>query len=190
MVTTSFAKLRTQLDIDLRDADNFTFTSVEKDELVRSCIEDDPSMFGITVDSSQTLTANQATYASPFDEVTGLGFDAFSDGSIEPIPRSAWEEYGGEIRFNHDWIARYNGVTLYIYGVGGYSQKSLIPGSMRAYVIANAIVRSVDLLQAGKVNRFLRNDTTMGEMQMLRTNKLAEANRLRTRLRNRRSVRF
>lgn len=190
MADVAYSALRTQLDIELRDADNFTFTVPEKDEALRAAVEDDPNCFAVALDDSNTIVSAQARYDTPFEETLEVGYDVLGDGYVTKVPRGAWEQVGAEILFDRDYIGLPAGKTLYIYGLEHLTHTSRIPSSMRSYIIANAVVRAVDLQMSSKVYRFSRTDATMADMQMLRANKAREADKLRPKLRNRRAVRF
>ena len=183
------ADLLTQLNTALRDSDNFTFTVAEKTEALRSAIEDDPMVYIVDTDSSNTLVANTYSYPTPFETTLQIGYDAYSDGSFEPILRGYWEEYNGNIIIDRT-AELPAGKKLYLRGLSPLKSTANVPGTMRKYIVASATVACVDMLMESKVNRFNRNDATMAEMQMVRQNALQTVNRLRSRLRNKRTVRF
>lgn len=188
-MATLTADLLPQLNIELRDTDNFTFTVAEKTEAIRKSIEDDPMVYKIELDNSSTTSDGVYTYDSPFITTLELGYDAVGDGTIEPLPRSAWEDIDGTIYIDRTYGIP-SGRKLYMKGVSPLTSTSNISQQLRSYIVANAVVRCVDMLMESKVNRFNRNDSTMAEMQMVRQNRLNEISRLRPRLRNKRSVRF
>lgn len=190
MADALFSDLRTQLDTDLRDADNFTFTSAEKDEIVRAGIEDDPYVYVVERDTSLTTLAYQPTYTSPFDHVSDVGYDYFGDGYTTWLPSSNWEQIGDTLIFDRELLNLAAGKTMVVLGKRHLTKNDLIPGSQRAYIMHKCNVAALDMLINGKTNRFLRNDVTMAELQQARANHDREAEKLKKNLVNRRPMRF
>lgn len=188
--TIPYSTLRAQLDTDLRDTDNFTFSAAEKDEALRKAIEDDPYCFDIEIDNATLVTPNTSSYPAPFDTITDIAIDGYQNGSPVFLSSSLWEQVGDSVIFDNSLTYLPTGDTLIFYGTNSFTATVGVPRTHRAYVINLAIAHTLDLLLEGKVNRFLRNDTSLAELMQVRTNKLKDAQALLKAIPNRRTMRF
>ena len=191
MQPTNFAALRTELDVELNDADNFTFTSPVKDEIIRQCIEDDADMYVLTVDSTNVTTAGTYNYTAPFDLVYDIKVDAFGAGALRTFDRSYWSQTDDQVTLTYEGLNSIpTGTTLYMYGADYFTRASSIPGIFRPYIIANAVVKAMNIQMNTKVNRFLRNDTSIAELTAVGNRYLSQLPTLRRRLRRHRPISF
>ncbi len=191
MADLTYTQMKARLNVGLRDTDNFGFTDAEKDEALQQAY-DDPYVFKISIDSSITAVPGQYVYPlTTFEWIIDIGYDGYGTGSPVHMPRSYWSYVDGTIYFSRDALDILSrGKILFVKGKRKFTIADLIPSYLTAYILLLARSVGLDLLMADKTQRFLRNDTTLSELQNAQTAAMQKAERLRKRLPNRASVRL
>lgn len=167
MADLSYTQMYTRLNTWLRDGDDFTFSQVEKNEALGLAI-DDPLVYVNDRDTSLSVTDNVTfSYQLPsgWTNVNNIAIDVYGDGSDKNIDRSAWWVTNGVLYFQRNYVISFPvGHSIILYGRHKLSNFDIIPNFLQEYVLCMAAANTIAYLRAGKTNRFLRNDVTMGEM--------------------------
>lgn len=168
--TTSLSELNTILG----DSDNVTFTVAEKTRALTKAWNDS-HVVGSVWDESLTFSHNTFQYDIP-ENITVPRQIYLSRGENdqefpEPISRDLWEVVDEKIQFRPKASSIIqNGQTLYI--KGGYKldpeSDTLDTTNLQEYVLSLAGYNTLALLAHKKANLFLKNDTSMSELIMLR----------------------
>lgn len=164
-----FTALKAKLNTRLGDADNFAFTSEEKDEILTEAIQD-PYVVRTVWD--ETLTFASGTYQYEIPEEISTVKDVYikRNAGLEPEPITVPYEViiiddlkylqfkGGSYHLPHN-------TTLYIRG----SYKLTITDNIddvrtQQYVLNLAQLNALDNLGMKKVLRFLKNDVSVSEI--------------------------
>lgn len=159
--------LLTELNVRIGDTDNFTFTSDEKTSAINEALNDD---YAITDkwDTSLTFVTGTYQYAKPSDVDVVNDIYIKADNSQdypEKIASSLWEVQGANIQFKPGADTIPNGYTLYLKAKTKYSTSDTIAEvSVQQYILALAQLRLYRIMLAKKSMRFLKNDTTVGEI--------------------------
>lgn len=161
----SFATELTKLNTNLGDGDNFTFTEAEKTQALTDAYNDE-YVWDYTYDTSLTTTLKQNSYTLPtgMEHVEDLLLDTLSDGYGDPIDPSAYRIYSGKIYFYRSHKYLLGGKTLIVVGKKKITTSDDLPTYLQDYVQHLAQANTISLLTSKKVNRFIKNDTTMSEM--------------------------
>lgn len=159
------------LNTELRDSDNFTFTELEKEHAVERAIADEDVYY---IDEERiTITSVTPSYSldSDIKAVFNVGIDN-GDGFPTDLNAEAWSHAAGrgKLLINRAYKNIPAGQTLVLEVARKLDEDDDIPAPLSEFVLALAVVRTVDLLSNSKVNRFLKNDTTMGEIVAKRNN--------------------
>lgn len=156
-----------ELNIRTGDTDNFTFTPEEKGAALTEAFNDE---YVITDKWDTSLLFTQGTY----QYTKPSGVDAVSDIAIkadnshdypEKIDPSLWEVVGNNIQFKPGADIIPTGYTLYLKGKTKYDDADTINEvNVQEYLLNLAQLRLYKIMLAKKSMRFLKNDTTVGEI--------------------------
>lgn len=181
--------IQTRLNTEIRDSSDNVFSSAEKTEALTKAIEDE-LVFTNVEDTTQTIVFQQRKYTldTSYKAVWSVEADLAGDGFPVPIPMEGWEFKAPYLIIKRRYMNLAAGVQLYINAAKKLTTSDDIPLPLEDYVLELGIQNCAVLLADVKVNRFLKNDTTMAEL-VARIN-LAErrVQRLRHYLRNQRGV--
>lgn len=168
-----FATAQTELNTILSDSDDVTFESSEKERALTKAWNDS-FVVNEVWDTSLTYSTGTYQYAVPaaLDSIKDIYFSPLGDTQPypDPIDASLWDEVNGNIQFNSkaDRIIP-SGYKLYLKGAYKLTTSDLISDpNMQEYVLSLAGVNALSSLGFKKVNRFLKNDTTLSEIIGLR----------------------
>lgn len=168
MATTAsatFNEMQTRLNTVLDDADNFTFTADEKEEALTQAWDDE---YVWTDEYNETITtvSEQSNYSLPtgIEHIEEIMIDKENDGYPEPLDPSAYRIYGGKIYFNRNYKSLEGSKTLVLVGKKKLTTSDDLPTFLQNYVLALAQAYTTELLRNKRVNRFIKNDTTLGEI--------------------------
>lgn len=178
-------ELLIRMNTQLRDTGDKTFSIVEKTEALTGAFEDE-YVCGV---EEQTLTVvdqrRKYTLDDTIKSVLSVGFDYANDGFPTPLPASATSFVGGSLVIDRSYMNLYAGKKLYLNVMVKYTIDDDLPEFLTSYVLNLGIANCAEYLSNIKINRFLKNDTTMGEL-LARINRAEQkAQRLRRTLRNR-----
>ena len=180
-----FATLLSTLNIDLGDTDNFTFTPEEKTRALTEAFND-PYAVKIVWDSSTVFDTVTYQYAIPgtMNTVKDVYISASNSTSDEPekISANLWEIVGSNIQFKNGANKVIpDGFTLYIKGNYKYTiSDTVAETNLQEYILSVAQLKCLKSLGTKKLNRFLKNDTSVAEIVGWRnvlTQEVAEARR-------------
>jgi hypothetical protein len=157
-----------ELNIRLGDTDNFTFSTEEKTSAVTEAINDQYVVEEV-LDSSLTYANGTWQYAVPsgVTVVQELLMNISQDsGAPDRISNEAWEVVGNTINIDYRYRDTLrDGRTLYIKGLNKPDNTDTITNKgLQEYVLALALYNTLKTLTNKKMNRFLKNDTTMAEL--------------------------
>jgi len=168
-----FATAQTTLDTILGDSDDVTFSSSEKQRALTKAWNDS-FVVNEVFDTSLTYTVGRYNYTLPgtLSSVKDVYISVAGNSQPMPDPIDAdlWEEVNGVLQFN--WKADSiipTGSVLYV--KGNYkltTEDSISNTDMQEYVLALAGVNTLSQLGFKKINRFLKNDTSVAEIVTLR----------------------
>lgn len=166
-----FQEFLDALNIQLGDTDNFTFTPEEKERALTEAFNDN-YVVKIIWNTTLTFAVGTYQYAKPsgVDVVKDIYIKADNSQDYpEKIDSSLWEVVGDNIQFKRGAYIIPAGYTLYIKGSTKYTIEDTInETNLQEYVLTVAQYRCLKLLGNKKVNRFLKNDTTMSELIVLK----------------------
>lgn len=163
-----------QLNIQLGDTSNVTFTAEEKQRALKKAFRDpyvvktvwDSTLLFDTTDYQQALPSGVDTIKDIYLSASNSTSDA-----PEPIESSLWEVVNGNLQ----WSPRAknfinDGDTLYIKGHSkyDYDTDTITEYNLQEYVLALAGYETLGILSYKKANLFIKNDTTMSELIGLR----------------------
>jgi len=184
----NFADTLEQMNIELGDTNNVTFSVEEKTRALQKAWNDS-SVVKVEWDSSLTFTTDTYQYSKPsgIDTVKDIYLSPTNSGVDfpEPISSDLWEVVEDKIQFSP--LANRiipNGNTLYIKGNNklDYTSDTLGTTNLQEYVIALGGYNTLTLLGFKKANLFLKNDTSMSELIALRREFKQDIKEYRTRL--------
>lgn len=166
MAALSISQLKTRLKRKARDTGLTTYTDDEMTDALTEAIDNDAYLLQKTRDTSLTTVARQVQYALPdgFQSVDSISFDYYDDGFGLPLDRTSWETDDTNLYFNRRVMNIAAGHGLVIWGQKKLTNSDLIPDRYQNYVIHLAMVALLEDLVSSKAGRFLKNDTTMGEL--------------------------
>lgn len=165
-----YATALTNLNIDLNDTDNFTFTTEEKQRALTEAWNDPYNTSAVW---DETTTYDQSTYSyvvpTGIDTVKGLYYKADSTEFPTPVPSEAYEVVNGYIKISPEY--RYifaQGSTIVTKGAKQLTTSDSLAADRQEYVLKLAHYNTLRRLGAQKANKFLKNDTSMAEVVALR----------------------
>jgi hypothetical protein len=166
----TYAEAQSELDIDLNDSDDFTFTPEEKQRALTQAW-DDP--FNVSTAWDESLVYDQATYQ--YARPSGVTFvkSIYYKTTSEPFPvridTGNYESVNTNIYFTPE--GRYvvpQGATLIVRGTKQLTTADTVADDRKEYVLKVARYNLLSMLGGKKVNKFLQNDTTTAEIMAMR----------------------
>lgn len=165
----NLSALLASLNIELGDTDNFTFTPEEKTRALTEAFNDSYAV-KIIWDSTLTFTSTTFQYPIPssLTTVKDIYISISNSTADEPqkISANLWEVVGSNIQFrNGANKVITSGYTLYLKGNYKYTTLDTVTEtSVQEYILTVAQFRCLKVLGTKKLNRFLKNDTTVAEI--------------------------
>lgn len=190
MATVDKTELLRRLNVELRDATNITFTVEEKEEMLRKAVSD--RLVYSVVEITQTIASSQRLYpiSDTYTQVLAVGYDSAADGFPVDLPGDAYDFLNNNLVINRRYMGLVAGRTLHIEVAKKWSITDNIPDYLADYIVAKAVTYSAQFLTNQRINLFLKNKTTVGEL-MARINEAKQTVReLKGSLRNQRLVRI
>lgn len=181
-------EIKTRLNTWLRDAEDRTFTSAEKDEIYISALRD-PYVYKIAKDASLTTSSTSYTYAIPSgfsDSLVSVGYD---DGTGAPywISHDLWSVIDGNIEIDHG-IRLPDSKAMTIVGKSKIGDADSVPEYLVEYILHLCMVEAFELLKTSLTTRFLKNDISMSEIIASTNTHQRKALELRSQLPNRQQI--
>ena len=178
-----------EVNLTLNDSDDTTFTPEQKARAVKKAWNDSYVVSDVT-DNSLVFVTGTRSYAKPsgFTTVTGIGISASNNLAadfVSPVGTDLWTVQGSNIVFKNNANSVIpTGYVLYITGRKklDWNTDTLDTTSLQEYVIALGSLNSLTLLSYTKVNLFLKNDTSLGEIIALKRELEQDVTRLRAKL--------
>lgn len=154
-----------RMDTELRDSSNLAFTPDEKKEAYQRAI-DDESVYAIVEDSDTNFEAGTRAYEldSSYKALLKVEADYIGDGFPVPVEGNWWSFTDGNLIFTRRAMNIPDGTQLYLTVGQKLTVDDDVPDYLVAYVMNMAISYCAEFLANIKVNRFLKNDTTMGDL--------------------------
>lgn len=166
----TYAEAQDELDIDLNDSDNFTFTPEEKQRALTQAW-DDP--YNVTQVWDETTTYDNSTYQyakpSGITNIKSVYYKTTSEPFPVRIDSGSWETVGSNIYITPE--ARYTipqSATLIFRGTNPIATTADVADDKKEYVLKVARYNLLSMLGGKKVNKFLQNDTTTAEIMAMR----------------------
>lgn len=188
----SLIDIKVRLNKKLRDTDNATFTDDEKVEAITAAIEE--GLVGVAeFDTSKTFTNGVRLYnlGNNIRAVYEIKLDTAQNGDFRSLTGDAYEYLVPYLRFRMKYAQSIpTGAVMEIAWFRKLTATDDIPDYAVPYVLKMAIYNTTQLLGAGKVNRFLRNDTSMGEILQFGAQQFKEAERIKKTLPGRRFIKI
>lgn len=178
-----------EMNITLGDSGDVTFTPEEKARALQRAWRD-AYVVKRVFDTTLTFSTGTYQYTLPtsLTTVTEIGISPSNSTTSdfpEAIPSSFWEVIGGNIQFKNNANSVIpDGSTLYVKGNKkyDYTADTLPTAALQEYVIALGAYNTLTALAYKKVNLFLKNDTTLGELVALKRELKQEVLELRGKL--------
>jgi hypothetical protein len=183
----TFAELKTELNIRLNDTDNFTFTSEEKTSILTESVNDkdvvsdtwddsltyDNQTFQYTIPA--TLTTVRNVYIKPAES---------SDIFPEPVASNTWEVVDGKVHITPAGRRVFpQGATLRLRGNYKYTADDTIAETnVEEFVLNLAQLKCLRQLGVKKAMKFLKNDTSVAEIVAVKRELEREVAQYRARL--------
>lgn len=180
----------TRFNKRMRDTEDRTFTSSEKDEFYASAL-DDPYCTKLSRDDSLTVVANQSVYTMPtgfVGNLTDIGYDVNNYGYTHYLDRQAFEVVDDQLIFHYSYQNLPAGKTLYLIGQKKLATSDNVPEYLVPYIIELMSIEAFETLKSGLTTRFLKNDITMSEIIASISTHERKAASYRSNLANKRSV--
>lgn len=156
-----------ELNTLLGDGDNFTFTVDQKTQALKSAWNDSDVVTPVW-DGSLVFSVSQYQYPIPgiVTAVKDIYLERYIGAFPEPIGTELWEVVGSNIQFLHNaHLVIPDSYQLWIKGAYKLTTDDSLPSvALQNYVISKAAYLALRQLSYQKVLRFLRNDTTMGDI--------------------------
>lgn len=190
MATVTASSIMDRFNRRMKDSEDTTFTSSEKDEFYAAAL-DDPYCTKLSRDTSLTITANQAVYTLPtgfVGNLTDIGYDVNDYGYTHYLDRQAFEVIDGNLIFHYSYRQLPGGKTLHLIGEKKLGTTDDVPEYLVPYVLELMTIEAFEFLKSNLTTRFLRNDITMGEIVTAIGTHERRAEKLRGNLANKRSV--
>lgn len=171
-----FTSVTADLNILLSDTDNFAYSTDEKSRALTEAWND-KYVFNDIWDSSLTFSVSTYQYVKPTVLTTikevNLSRSVTSNGYVdypEPIAQNLWKMIAGKLQFDpHARSIIPDQSVLYLRGNYKLAvADSLVTQAQKEYVLALAAFKCLKVLGYKRVNRFLKNDTTMAEIIALK----------------------
>lgn len=162
-----FQDFLNELNRNIGDLNNFTFTNDQKTDALNRAIND---KYAVTVgwDNTLTFSIQQYQYAIPasLTVVSDIYLERDVSQYPEPISRELWEVVAGNIQFNN--IAHWTIPDTYPLWVKGYykvkTTDTINDTGLQQYILALAGWNLLKTLTFTKLGSFLRNDTSIQEL--------------------------
>lgn len=159
--------IRSRMDLELRDVSNLAFTADEKNEAYQRAI-DDEAVYVVIEDEDQTFSSGTRGIEldDSYKAVLSVQVDWANDGFPTPIKGDWWSynENAKTLNFSRRAMNIPDGTPLFITVAQKLTATDDVPDYLVAYVMNLAISYCAEFLSNVKVNRFLKNDTTMGDL--------------------------
>lgn len=190
MADLTYTQLKTEFNTRNRNSDNFVYIDAEVDSALKSAINYDPMVFRIGRDAALTTSATQFAYtpSENFETITDVKYDYYGNGSEVDFPGN-WRYVDGTLWLGDNGQTILASKPLRLYGKIKLSHTDTIPTYLVDYILHCAAALAIQQLISDKSGRFLRNDTTMGELQAAYALHRQEAARLKPMLNNRTTFR-
>lgn len=162
----SFLDIKTRLNTELGDSDNATFSDTEKNEALTRAFEDE-MVAVIERDTSVVITNSLTDYTllSSIRAIYEIKVDTDGTGNYRKLSAEAYDYIQPILELTYGYAtALPSGSRLKITQLRKLGVNDDIPSKYVPYVLNQAIAETVAQLQNKKINRFLRNDTTMAEL--------------------------
>lgn len=175
--------LLTRLNLRIGDTDNFTFTSDEKTQALTEAINDD---YVVREGWDTTLSYTEGTYqyAIPSGVTVVLDIGIKPDNSQDnPVSiGGGWSVVGSNIQFSGPSQIP-TGYTMYLRSRYKYTVSDTITEvNLQEYILTLAQLRLYKIMLNKKSMRFLKNDTTVGEIVAIKRDLEQDVLRYRQRL--------
>lgn len=184
------ASLIARLNTELRDTGDKTFTAAEKLEILHNACENE---WVFDVQEVQVPITGSRTYNmdTHIKGIYDLQLDYDADGWPETdIEREGWDFFNNKLIILPKYKNLPTSGILFATVAWKYRyDDTVIPDNLQNYILDLSIIEAVSVLQNGFVNRFLKNDVTMGDLVNRAATAKQQAQALRTSLRNIRPVR-
>lgn len=190
MATVTPTAIMARFNTRMRDTQDRTFTSSEKDEFYAAAL-DDPYCTKLARDTSLTIVANQATYTVPagfVGNLTDVGYDVNSYGYTHYLDRQSFEVVDGTLIFHYSYQSLPAGKTLHLIGQKKLDVADNVPEYLVPYILELMSIEAFETLKSGLTTRFLKNDITMSEIVTSISTHERKAASYRSNLANKRSV--
>lgn len=166
-----FNSFLAKLNIALGDSDNFTYTPEEKTRALTEAFND-PYAVTNTWNTTLSFTTGTYQYALPTGTTTVRDIYIKADNSQdypEKIDSGLWEVVGSNIQFMPGSDVIPQGYALYVRGANKIGVADTVTDvALQEYILTVAQFRCLKLLGNKKINRFLKNDTTVAELITLK----------------------
>lgn len=159
--------LLTELNRNVNDANNFTFTTDQKADALARATNDTYAVTEVW-DESITFTIGTWQYAVPADMtlVTDIYLQRDTTQFPEAISRELWEQVAGNIQFNNSahWSIPSN-YQLFLKGFYKVTTADTITDTrLQQYILSLAGWNLLKTMTYTKLGSFLRNDTQVAEL--------------------------
>lgn len=161
-----FTDLKTRLNVELRDSDNATFTDAEKVEALTKAIEEE-AVAVVEESNATTFTNGTRNYGlgPNIRQIYSIGIDPSNQGNPYPLDKESYDWTAPNLTFQAPYVQGIpTNTVLYIKWLRKLTIADDIPAQVYPYVLNQAVYYTTRLLLAGKINRFLRNDTSVSEI--------------------------
>lgn len=156
-----------ELNRNLNDSANFTFTSDQKADALTRAFNDSYAVLPVW-DNSLTFSISVYQYTLPATITTVS--DVYLERDVsqfpEAISRELWEVINGKLQFNN--IAHWTVPDTYPLWLKGYykvkTTDTINDVNLQQYILALAGWNLLKTLTFTKLGSFLRNDTTVAEL--------------------------
>lgn len=164
-----FNALYDELNIILGDNDDFTFTPEEKQRALTQAINDRYVVKAATGTFTYDNTVRAYAMPSGVTTVRNLQFNT-TDSWNQTLPGDSYDVIDGTIYIDFDY--RYmipQGATITVIGNNKLTTTDTISATnLQEYILTLAHYNTLALLGTKKTNRFIKNDTNMGEIIAIR----------------------
>lgn len=171
------------LNIDLGDSDNFTFTPEEKTRALTQAWND-PYNVSVTWDESLSYSSSTYEYTIPasVEYFKGLYYKTSASNFPKPLDSDAYFVVGNKLYISADYqyVIPQN-ATLCIKGVKQKITTDSLANDRTEYILKLARYNTLSMLGGKKANRFLQNDTSMAEIMNMRQTLERDINNMRRR---------
>lgn len=165
-----FADALTALNTKLDDADNFTFSVAQKTDFLTEAWNDEYVVADVFNTDLLTFSSGTQEYdltdiADTFS-VTGIYYEPAGDGTgFEPLPAGAYEMVTDTLlHISNTFRGLRDGATLAVKGYSKLATDEELPERIQDYVLKLAQLLALNGLMMKRLNRFLKNDTTMADI--------------------------